>query len=329
MGLAGCGGGSQPPPPTPRVSQTISIEGANATYGATLTNVNQAVRKMTYNGNQFGNDTAITQQNYSEDLGCLNIGDYSSGLSATGATTHTLNWSVSQINPKADFSSLNKDMNDKYDERVHNLEWLINDPNCEDTANVMGATSLDGKTSVIVNGNELTARGVAGSSGPYQIEVEYGSQDGGISKSVLSRNMIEVPWQVAFRSLREESPGGILSQDIHVMKVDKDGNRVGELTNLTNTHGQSQNLYPYFSPDGMQLVFASNREDATGDGVGNFGLYIMNADGSNPQRISPNIGRASNPVWCNNGKIFFNYRDSNTNTQGIASINPDGTDFFQ
>ena len=68
-----------------------------------------------------------------------------------------------------------------------------------------------------------------------------------------------------------------------------------------------------------------NREDVDGDGGGEMSVYVMNSDGANPHRISPALDRAAEPVWSNDGKIFFNYLDGGV--QGIASINSDGTEF--
>ena len=44
------------------------------------------------------------------------------------------------------------------------------------------------------------------------------------------------------------------------------------------------------SPDGTQIIFASNRN-------GNFELYVMNADGGNQTRLTDNMADDLSPDW--------------------------------
>jgi len=68
--------------------------------------------------------------------------------------------------------------------------------------------------------------------------------------------------------------------------------------NLTNDN--SVNKDPVWSPDGSKIAFISNRS-------GEFKLYIMNKDGSNPILLNNNYpGRQSKPSWSPDGqKIAF------------------------
>jgi TolB protein len=45
-----------------------------------------------------------------------------------------------------------------------------------------------------------------------------------------------------------------------------------------------------WSPSGRQIVFSSNRE-------GKFNIYIMNADGTDLERITPNDANYTSPAW--------------------------------
>jgi TolB protein len=52
-----------------------------------------------------------------------------------------------------------------------------------------------------------------------------------------------------------------------------------------------------YSPDGSKIVFESDRS-------GGQQLYVMNADGSNQQRISFGSGRYATPVWSPRGDLI-------------------------
>src|SRR6185436_19359008 len=79
------------------------------------------------------------------------------------------------------------------------------------------------------------------------------------------------------------------------------------LTNLTNH--PAKDISPAWSPDGQQIVFASNRDGSTQS----FQLYLMNADGSTPHRIYGGNGFSSAPSWSPNGKeiVFANDKEDN------------------
>jgi len=61
-------------------------------------------------------------------------------------------------------------------------------------------------------------------------------------------------------------------------------------TLLTSTGGASQ---PVFSPDGKRIAYGQG----TLTGGGASGLYVMNVDGSSPQRIGGPSGAADDQVW--------------------------------
>ena len=52
---------------------------------------------------------------------------------------------------------------------------------------------------------------------------------------------------------------------------------------------------PAWSPDGTRIAFESDRE---GEGK----IFVMNADGSNPHRVSTQPGADSHPAWSPDGK---------------------------
>jgi len=72
----------------------------------------------------------------------------------------------------------------------------------------------------------------------------------------------------------------------------------GNVVNLTNS--PSVNLAPAWSPDGTKIAFHSNR-DPTG-----FAVWVMNADGTNLQEISPANPPCELPSWTPDGlRIAF------------------------
>ncbi len=62
----------------------------------------------------------------------------------------------------------------------------------------------------------------------------------------------------------------------------------GAITNLTND--TFKNARPEWSPDGSEIVFMSDRD-------GNSNLYVMNADGSDPRRLTDTPENDTSPAW--------------------------------
>ncbi len=95
--------------------------------------------------------------------------------------------------------------------------------------------------------------------------------------------------QLAFTSKRSGD------EDIWLLNVQDalQGLRGSGLTNLTQSPGRDR--YPFWSPDGKQLTFNTDRE-------GNLEVYLMNADGSKPRNLS----------------------QSPESTEGLADWSPDG-----
>jgi Tol biopolymer transport system component len=140
--------------------------------------------------------------------------------------------------------------------------------------------------------------------------------------------------RLAFVSTREGNA------DIFVMPFapgDSTAERRAE--NLTRRPGGDFN--PAFSPDGRLIAFSRQDTLFSTDptrGLPNYGvdLYVMEADGSNPQRLSPpgpgadfegfRVGRVSgSPAWSLDGRVIYYYRiDGDGGT--IRRVAPDGSD---
>jgi TolB protein len=133
---------------------------------------------------------------------------------------------------------------------------------------------------------------------------------------------VEYPaWSPDGRRIAFMSPGEGSQYDIYVMNAD--GTDVRRLTESLADDG-----WPAWSPDGRQIVFTSQRDDCAYSEAedclslpsGEFGswhtLYVMNADGTDQQRLTRTYGQFS--VWSPDGQyILF--------APWLNVIRPDGT----
>src|SRR3546814_7746756 len=77
-----------------------------------------------------------------------------------------------------------------------------------------------------------------------------------------------------------------------IYRVSANGGRSERLTNSPGI-----DVGGSYSPDGRQIVFESDRS-------GGQQLYVMNADGLNPHRISFGGGRYATPEWSPRGDLI-------------------------
>ena len=88
-------------------------------------------------------------------------------------------------------------------------------------------------------------------------------------------------------------------------------------TRLTNNNG-GNNFGPAWSPDGTKIAFTSSRD-------GNFEIYVMGTDGSNPTRLTDNNADDGSPAWSPDGtKIAFD-TDRNDGSNEIYVMAADGS----
>jgi TolB protein len=116
----------------------------------------------------------------------------------------------------------------------------------------------------------------------------------------------------------------------HILFVsDRDGNieiyskdlTSGALVRLTNNPGHD--AFPTFSPDGTQIVFTSNREKE------NYDVYLMNADGSDPRKLTDFPGHEAvlTNCWSQDGTRILITSDkggsvNNTYVMNVETSNP-------
>jgi Tol biopolymer transport system component len=106
--------------------------------------------------------------------------------------------------------------------------------------------------------------------------------------------------------------------DIYTVDTERD-----VVTQLTHT--ERYDASPTWSPDGTQIAFV---ETLTDDFYGQYGLYVMNADGSNTIQLADDLVWRSAPVWLgNNDAILYATRsDIQSGDCIIKSVKRDGSE---
>ena len=81
----------------------------------------------------------------------------------------------------------------------------------------------------------------------------------------------------------------------HIYKLPAAG---GEATVLTQNSGVALNFQPRISPDGRTIAFITDRR-------GQYNLWVMNADGSNPRAVFSDVNvTAFEPAWTPDGRFI-------------------------
>ena len=101
--------------------------------------------------------------------------------------------------------------------------------------------------------------------------------------------VVDAQAQIAFVSKRDGNA------EIYVM--DADG---GNQRRLTNNRGDEWD--PSWSPDGRKIVFSSDRDGHVINGRSAYEIYVMNADGGNPQNLTNNPNYDRYPSWSPDGE---------------------------
>ncbi|MGY4884828.1 MAG: dockerin type I domain-containing protein [Nanobdellota archaeon] len=199
--LPSCEKEPDPEPPKPPVvksiEQSVNLNNdVEIKYSATLSNVDKAQLNIKKEGVSIAteqiNDATSTGLDYQKTYTYavnpnITKGNYEFTLTA-GDLQKNNSVQIQNYKPTGNFSGINLDM--QYNSEVNVTLPTPSDKNPEDNpvpfANVK---SLDDKTSVTLNGNNLKVKSLSGNTGSYQIEVEYGSANGGLEKSVLNGNI--------------------------------------------------------------------------------------------------------------------------------------------
>lgn len=121
--------------------------------------------------------------------------------------------------------------------------------------------------------------------------------------------------KIAFSSTRI---GTASKSEIYVMN--SDGTNPTRLT-FNSLTANNQSLSPSFSPDGSKIVYTVSPSG----GFSLSSVHVINADGTNPMRLTVNYSYAIHPVFNADGsRIFFS--SELTGNAEIYSMKSDGTD---
>ena len=79
-----------------------------------------------------------------------------------------------------------------------------------------------------------------------------------------------------------------------IWTVNVGGGTAHQLTTSPNADAQS----PAWSPDGRQIAYSTNSTHP----IGNYEIYLMNADGTHAQRLTTSDGDSDSPAWSPDGQ---------------------------
>ncbi len=109
---------------------------------------------------------------------------------------------------------------------------------------------------------------------------------------------------------------GTPDEDHHIELMNADHTNPVALTSRTSTGTINFNDQAVFSPDGKQIAYAHGGGDVKADQLKDTGIYVMNADGSNPHEVvtmPPYGGDVGGIAWSPDGtQLLYGVRNSGT-----------------
>ena len=110
-----------------------------------------------------------------------------------------------------------------------------------------------------------------------------------VVETVIPVIEIDSSYDIAFQATGWSVPGA----DFEIFLMRSDGSGIVPISNH-----RDRDSFPSWSPDGKQILFASNRD-------GNYEIYIMDMNGQNQIRLTDNPANDHDPVMSGNGDIVF------------------------
>ena len=152
----------------------------------------------------------------------------------------------------------------------------------------------EGSPSWSVDGTKIAYTMTFPASGVTRIAVMDANNFGVLSVSNNFSSFLSPTWSPDGTKIAFQEGFGFQPADISVLPS---ATLFFAPTKLTTD--PADDITPSWSPDGAKIAFASNRS-------GDYEIYVMNADGSNVQRLTNSAGADRSPSWSPDGsKILF------------------------
>lgn len=185
--------------PQAKISQSVALNNyTDIIYNASMTNIDKAVLEVLHNDAKVDSlSREINTPSYADTLRGRCKGRWKFNLKAAGVNPDEKSVEVPNYNPEADFSSMQGKLDFEEGEQLGLALPAPKDKNPEDApVHYTNATSSDGKTNAEVRNDSLFVNGKPNQTGNYQLELEFGSIEGGLTKKVLSGEII--PYQTNY-----------------------------------------------------------------------------------------------------------------------------------
>jgi TolB protein len=147
----------------------------------------------------------------------------------------------------------------------------------------------------------------------------YVAKADGSRRTLLVRRAAMPAWSpngrfIAFANLRPHSRG------ISIVKVSQALGGTPRIYVVTRTHEATPEEQPEWSPDGRRIAFTSHRG-------GSSDIWVVDARGGQPQRLTSEPSLDNSPAWSPDGSLiaFGSNRDSPSIEGGDIYVKPDGT----
>ncbi len=187
------------PPETAEVSLEVNlIEDVDIGWNVSFQNAPSARLSVQKNSTSMPEwDKNITSTNSSGTFNDAEKGNYLLQACATGEDNQEIckmrSVNVPNYLPEANFNGLSTELNEGNTLNV-NLEGRFTDKNPEDnnSIEILNVSPLDDKTEASLDGSLLTIIGQGTHTGQYRVQIQYGSESGGINSSNLTGNILDL-----------------------------------------------------------------------------------------------------------------------------------------